>query len=161
MKRTEANLRFASAARYATFSSSSKSYLNLSQSFNKVLILTVYEFRLKYAKYNILGILGTPVPVHLRPVTVQVVFCWPVPVQPCFGTGIGSGICLDLFLFATFGTISLHTTSIIHIPQEFTWNSSKNNYIILVLVVWNSYHKTLGKIPMNSPKGPSILLKII
>ena len=129
-------------------------------------------------KLHILGILGTPVPVNLGPVPVQVAFCWPVPVQvglvpvqvglwwvvpvqPCTCTGTLSGICPELFLFATFGTISLHTISIIHTPQEFTWNSSKNNSIILVLVVWNSYHKTLGKNPMNSPKGPSILLKII
>ena len=32
-------------------------------------------------KHNILGILGTSVPVHLGPVPVQVAFCWPVPVQ--------------------------------------------------------------------------------
>ena len=94
-------------------------------------------------KLHILGILGTPVPVHLGPVPVQVAFCWPVPVQvgpvpvqvslwwavlvqPCTCTGTPSGICLELFLFATFGTISLYTTSIIHIPQEFTWKSSQN-----------------------------------
>ena len=36
---------------------------------------------LNIQKYNILGILGTPIPVHLGPVPVQVTFCWPVPVQ--------------------------------------------------------------------------------
>ena len=125
-------------------------------------------------KLHNLGILGTPVPVHLGPVTVQVAFCWPVPVQvslwwavpvhPCTCTGTPSGICPELLLFSTFGTISLHTISIIDIPQEFTWNSSKNNSIILVLVVWNSYHKTLGENPrtfMNLTQGPPILCKTI
>ena len=32
-------------------------------------------------KYNILSILGTPVPVHLGPVLVQVALCWPIPIQ--------------------------------------------------------------------------------
>ena len=107
---------------------------------------SVCEFKLNTQKLHNLGILGTPVPVHLGPVPVQVAFCWPVPVQvgpvpvhvglwwtvpvqPYTCTGTPSGICPDLLLFATFGTILLHTTSIIHIPQEFTWNSSKNNSI--------------------------------
>ena len=41
---------FAEAARYATFFIEFQSSLNLSQSFIKVPILTVYEFGLKYAK---------------------------------------------------------------------------------------------------------------
>ena len=107
----------------------------------------MYEFELNYTKLHNLGIFGIPVPVQVAfcwhvpvqvgHVPVQVGLWWPVPVQPCFGTGTGSGICPDLFLFATFGTISLYTTSIIHIPQNSSWNSSKNNSIILVLVVWN------------------------
>ena len=32
-------------------------------------------------KHNILGILGTPVPIHLGPIPVQVALCWPVLVQ--------------------------------------------------------------------------------
>ena len=68
-------------------------------------------------KLHILGILGTPVPVHLGPipvhlgpVPVQVAFCWlvsvqlgpvlvqvglwwVVPVQPYTCTGAPSGIC--------------------------------------------------------------------
>ena len=84
-------------------------------------------------KLHILGILGTPVPLHLGPIPVQVAFCshvpiqvgpvpvqvglwWAVPVQPCTYTGTPSGICPKLFLFSTFGTISLHTNFIIHIP---------------------------------------------
>ena len=110
-------------------------------------------------KYNIMGILGTPVSVHLGPVPIQVAFCWPVsvqvglwwavPVQPCTCTGTPSGNCPDLLFFATFGTISIHTTSIIHIPQELTWNSSKNNSITLELVLWNFITQTLGENPKN------------
>ena len=92
---------------------------------------------LNIQKYNILGILGTPIPVQVGHVPVQVGLWWAVLVQACTCTGTPSGICPELFLFATFGTISLHTTSIIHIPQEFTKNSSKNNSIILELVMWN------------------------
>ena len=70
------------AARYATFFVEFQSFLNLSYLFNKVPILPVYEFRLKYVKkLHNLGNLGTPVLVHLGPVPVRVAFCWPVPVQ--------------------------------------------------------------------------------
>ena len=70
---------------------------------------------------------------------LQVGLWWPVPVNPCpcTCTGTPSEICLYLIFLPTFDTISLHTTSIIHIPQEFTWNSSKNHSITHELVIWN------------------------
>ena len=66
-------------------------------------------------KLHILGILGTPVPVHLGPVPVQDAFCWlvpvqvgpvpvqvglwwAVPVQPCTCTDTPSGICPYLLI---------------------------------------------------------------
>ena len=141
----------------------------------------MYEFRLKYVKYNILGILGTPVPIHLGLVPVQVAFCWPVPVQvgrvpvqvglwwavpvqPCTCTGTPSGICLELFLFATFCTKTLHTTSIIHNTLKINMEMIQNNFTTLELVMWNSYYKTLGENPrtfMNLIQGPPILPKTI
>ena len=136
---------------------------------------------LKIQKYNILGIVGTPILVHLEPVLVQVAFCWPVPVQvgpvpvqvglwwavpvqPCTCTGTPSGICPELFLFVTFGTISLHTTSIIHNTSKIIMKIIQNNFTTLELVMWNSYYKTLGKNPrtlMNLTQGPPILPKPI
>ena len=44
------NVRFSSTVRYATFFIEFQSYLKLSQSSSKVPMLTVYEFRLNYAK---------------------------------------------------------------------------------------------------------------
>ena len=75
---------------------------------------SVCEFKLNYTKYNILGILGTPVPVQVAfywPVSVQVGLWWAVPVQPCTCIGTPSGICPDLIFLPTFGTKTLHTTS--------------------------------------------------
>ena len=146
---------------------------------------SVCEFKLNYTKIHNLGIFGTPVPVHLRPVPVQVAFCWPVPVQvgpvpvqvgpvpvqvglwwvvsvqPCTCTGTPSEICPELLLFATFCTNSLHTTSPFLNSSRTNMEFISNNFITLELVIWNSYHKTLGKNPMNSPKGPPILLNTI
>ena len=79
-------------------------------------------------KLHDLGILGTPIPVHLGPISVQVALCWPVPVQvrsvpvqvglwwavpvqPGTCTGTPSRICPDLLFLPTFGTKTLHTTS--------------------------------------------------
>ena len=139
----------------------------------------MYEFGLNYTKTQHSGHFGhtcTGTPWTCTGIGCILLACtgtgWTCtgtgwPLVACTGTPLYLYRCTlrnfaqKCFLFATFATNCLHTTSIIHIPQEFTWNSSKNNSIILVLVVWNSYHKTLGKNPMNSPKGPSILLKII
>ena len=54
----EAKRSFVEAARYATFLVEFQSYLNLSQSFNKVPMLTVYEFKLNYTKTQHSGHFG-------------------------------------------------------------------------------------------------------
>ena len=142
MNIAEAKLRFASAARYATFLSSPnliRTYLNH--------LIRFINYRcmnsgLITQKHSILGILGSHVPVHPRHVSVHVAFCWHVPVHvehvlvhvqhvpvhvdfwwgvpvhPYTCTGTPSKICPDFAIFATFDTNSLHTTSIIHITSR-------------------------------------------
>ena len=82
---------------------------------------SVCEFKLNTQKYNILGILGTPVPLHPGPVPVQIAFYWPVlvqvgpvpvqvglwwpvPVHPYTCTGTPSEILPRFVIFATFDT---------------------------------------------------------
>ena len=133
---------------------------------------------LNIQKLHILGILGTPVPVHLGPIPVQVAFCrgvpaqvGPVPVQVGFWWGC-TGTALYLYRysfgklprfasFATFDTNSLHITSPFLNTSKIIMEIIQNNFTTLELVVWNSYHKTLGENLMNSTKGPPILHKTI
>ena len=95
---------------------------------------SVYEFKLNYAKNTHSGHFG-----HTCTGTPWTCTGTGCILLACAGTGPGtgtpSGIFPELFLFATFGTISLHTTSIIHIPQQFTWKLSQNNFTTLELVI--------------------------
>ena len=129
-------------------------------------------------KLHNLVILGSHVPVHLGPVPVHVAFCWHVPVHvrpvpvhvglwwgvlvhPCTCTGTCSENCPDLLLLPLLIPIILILLPHYLIPQKSSWKSSKTTSKYLYWWFGTSYHKTLGKNPMNSPKGPSILQNII
>ena len=127
MNIAEAKLRFASAARYATFLSSPnliRTYLNHLIRFlnyrcmNSGLITQKHSIPVHPRHVPVHVALCWHVPVHVEHVPVHVAFWWGVPVHPCTCTGTPSKICPDFAIFATFDTNSLHTTSIIHITSR-------------------------------------------
>ena len=131
----------------------------------------MYEFRLKYAKTTQSGHFGltcTGTPwTCTGTCCIQLACtgtCWPL--VGCTGTPLYLyqymlGKLSRFASFATFDTNSPYITSPFlnssKIIMEIIQTTSKYLY-------WwfeTSYHKTLGKNPMKSPKGPSILLNII
>ena len=139
----------------------------------------MYEFELKYTKIQhsghfghtctstaltctgtsciLLGCTGTALYLYRYRLASAGVYRYnpvPIPVQP-------REFCPELLFLPTFGTNSLHTTSPFLNTSKIIMEFISNHSITLVLVVWNSYHKTLGENLMNSTKDPPILLKTI
>ena len=134
-------------------------------------MLTVYEFKLNYTKTQHSG--------HFRHTCTSTPWNYTDTgciLLACTGTGWPLVGCTSTALYLyryTLGKLP-RFASFCHFWYHFISYNFYNSYtsriymeiiskhsIILVFVVWNSYHKTLGKNPMNSPKGPSILLKTI
>ena len=139
--------RFAEATRYDTFFIEFHYSLNLFQSFSKVPILSVCEFKLNYVKLpksGHFGSCGTGTTVFG---TGTKHFLYVGTGTTCLGTGTkwfllsGTGT-TSWFLprnvdFASFGTNSLHTTSPFHNISRTNMEFIQNHSITLVLVVWN------------------------
>ena len=102
------------------------------------------EFRLKYAKLHNLGICGTG--TTLFGTGTDLVLLGGIGTA-CISTGtdwllLGGTGTASKFLprnanFATFGTNSLHTTSIFHNTSRINMEFIKNHSITLELVVWS------------------------
>ena len=151
-------MNIAEAARYATFFIEFQPSLNLSKSFSKVPILSVYDFRLNYMKSQQSGHFGSCGTGTTLFGTGTIHILYGGTGTTCIGTGTdwvllgGTGttswFCPELLIFPSFGTIFLHTTSPFHITSKTNMEFiQKPLHNTCIGGLGTSHNQTLGENP--------------